>query len=86
MIDDQLRRAIEDSGLSARGLAARAGVPASAVVRFVAGDRDVQLGTAARLCEALGLRLGEAVRAARRPAKPSAAKGSAGKGSAGAKG
>lgn len=73
-IADQLRRHVNESGYTARGLATKAGVPASAVVRFINATRDLHLATAAKLCEALGLRLVEDVRPARAARKPAAKK------------
>ena len=50
---------MEESGLSERALAAEADVAPSAVMRFLNRSRDLTLATAAKLCEALGLRLVE---------------------------
>jgi ribosome-binding protein aMBF1 (putative translation factor) len=58
-IDEQLRRAIEESGMSCRAVAAAAGVPEKCVQRFVKGERDLKLETAAKLATALGLKLVE---------------------------
>lgn len=52
-----LRAAIESSELSRYALAQRSGVDAGVLCRFVAGERDLRLETASKLCEVLGLRL-----------------------------
>ena len=56
-IDAALRAAITKSGLTHYALAKVAEVSAAQIDRFVAGERDLRLGTAARLAEALGLEL-----------------------------
>ena len=52
---DQLRAAIAESGLTRAEIARRTGLSYSIVHAFVAGPRDITVGTATRLCEALGL-------------------------------
>lgn len=49
--------AFKASGLSVKRLAVESGVPYAGAHGFMAGQRDIALGTAARLCKALGLRL-----------------------------
>ena len=53
----QLRAAFVKSGLSRFALSKRSGVSYSVVHRFVAGDRDIKMETASRLCDVLGLEL-----------------------------
>lgn len=55
-IAEQLRAAIEASGTAYRA-AKDSGVDVTIVQRFLNGERDLRLATAARLCEALGLEL-----------------------------
>jgi transcriptional regulator with XRE-family HTH domain len=70
----QLRELIEARGLSAYALAKLAGVDRAVILRFLAGERDIQLATAGRLAAALGLRLVEVGRSPRRAQpKPAAA-------------
>lgn len=52
---EQLRRAISNSGESYYALAKRSGVDAVVISRFVAGERDLRLETAAKLADAMGL-------------------------------
>ena len=52
-----LRRAIKDDERSYYRLAKDSGVDHTVLIRFVAGERDVVLGTAGRICNALGLKL-----------------------------
>lgn len=54
---DQLRSAIEDSGLSHREIARRSGVNQRAIDRFMSGARTITVESADRLCQALRLRL-----------------------------
>ena len=56
-LSEQLRAAFAESGLSRFELAKRAGVPYSGLHRFIAGERDIVLDTASRLCDVLGLEL-----------------------------
>ena len=55
---EKLRQVIADSGLNRLELAKRAGVEYSAVHGFVAGRRDLMLGTFAKLCDALDVTVG----------------------------
>lgn len=55
-ISDQLKEAIEAHGTLYR-VAKDSGVSYPVVARFLSGERDVRLATAARLAEALGLQL-----------------------------
>jgi transcriptional regulator with XRE-family HTH domain len=57
-ISYQLRKAIEArADLTASSLARAAEVDASTISRFLSGDRDIKLDTAAAIAKALGLRL-----------------------------
>jgi len=56
MIAD-LRAAVESCELSDRELAAMAGVDQGQLSRFKRGERDLRFASAARLAEALGMRL-----------------------------
>lgn len=56
-LPQQLREAFEASGLSRFELARQAGVSYAIVHRFIAGQRDVKLETASKLCAVLGLEL-----------------------------
>lgn len=54
---DVLRAAIKSSGLTHYRIAKDAGIKPQIIDRFVSGERDLRLATAAKLCEALGLEL-----------------------------
>jgi len=56
-IDTTLRAAITKSGLTHYALAKAAGVTAGQLDRFMSGERDLRLGTAAAIAAALGLEL-----------------------------
>jgi plasmid maintenance system antidote protein VapI len=56
-IDAELRKQIEKSGLTVYALAGLADVTPQQVGRFVRGERDLTLATAAKLIQALGLEL-----------------------------
>jgi transcriptional regulator with XRE-family HTH domain len=68
---DQLREAIERSGLSGKELALRAEIDSGQLSRFRSGERDLMLETAGYLCNALGLALAEVSRGRGRPPKVS---------------
>jgi transcriptional regulator with XRE-family HTH domain len=53
----ELRKAVEESGLSMTELARISGVDRSQISRFVRGERLLALDAASKLCEALGLRI-----------------------------
>ncbi len=53
----ELRSAIADSGQTLYGLARDAGVGEPGLRRFVSRERSLSLGSAALLCQALGLKL-----------------------------
>lgn len=55
MITNQLRAAIQQSGLSNYRLSKLAGVAQPIIDRFVDNDRDIRLATAERLAFSLGL-------------------------------
>ena len=54
---DVILAAFKASGLSIKRLAVESGVFYASAHGFIAGQRDIALGTAARLCKVLGLRL-----------------------------
>ena len=54
---DVLRAACRESGLSLKKLSDQSGVPYASLHAFMKGQRDIALGTAARLCKVLRLRL-----------------------------
>jgi ribosome-binding protein aMBF1 (putative translation factor) len=56
-LQDALRQAIVDSGLSYYRLAKDSGVNAAVISRFAAGERDLRLKTASRIAKALRLEL-----------------------------
>jgi transcriptional regulator with XRE-family HTH domain len=56
-ISDTLREALLASGLTPYRLAKLAGTTPPVVTRFINGERDLRLATAAKLAEALGLEL-----------------------------
>lgn len=56
-IDAELRKRIEKSGVTVCALADLADVTPQQIGRFVRGERDITLVTAAKLCHALGLEL-----------------------------
>ena len=64
-IEDQLRRAIEESPITQYALAKISGIDKGILSRFIRGERTITLATAARLVEALDLEL----RPARQPNK-----------------
>ncbi len=53
----QLKKAIEESGLSLQELSKRAGVAASQLSHFMRGERTLTLPVAGKVCEALGYQL-----------------------------
>ena len=56
-LDIALRFSITSSGLTPYALAKLAGVSPGMIARFVAGNRDLRLRTAAKLAAALGMEL-----------------------------
>ncbi len=56
-IVDELRLAIEVSGLTEYRIAKDAGIPQPVVNRFVRGERSISFETAAKLCTFLRLHL-----------------------------
>jgi hypothetical protein len=56
-IQTELRIAIKESGLSHYQLAKSAGITPAILDRFMRGERDMRLGTAAKLADVLGLKL-----------------------------
>jgi len=56
-LTNQLLEAIEDSGQSVRSIALGAGIPQPSLHRFIKGERDIRLDTAAKIADYLGMRL-----------------------------
>ena len=56
-LSDQLRRAIEQSGMSRYRLAEESGVDAASLCRFVAGQTGLTLKNIDRIGQVIGLRL-----------------------------
>lgn len=56
-IDDALKAAITKSGVTHYAIGKLAGVSPAQIDRFMAGERDLRLATAAAIAEALGLEL-----------------------------
>jgi plasmid maintenance system antidote protein VapI len=54
---EQLKSAIANSGLTTYAVAKGAGVPQAVLQRFVNGERDIRLATAAKLAAYLRLRI-----------------------------
>ena len=57
MIDEDLRRAILESGLTAYAIAQRCNMGPDPIQRFINGERDMRLATAAKVAKCLGLEL-----------------------------
>ncbi len=57
MIDSQLRAAIKASGLTHYRISKDAGIAPDQVARFVAGERDLRLASAAKIAAVLNLEL-----------------------------
>jgi plasmid maintenance system antidote protein VapI len=56
-LQDQLRQAIRDSGLSLYRIAKGSGIAYQVLHRFARGERDLTLETASRLADYFGMRL-----------------------------
>jgi transcriptional regulator with XRE-family HTH domain len=56
-IEEQLKRAIQESPENQRTIALGAGVNVGMLSRFLRGERSISLGTAAKLASYLGLSL-----------------------------
>ncbi len=56
-LQDQLREAIADSGLTLYRIAKDAGIAYPVLHRFASGERDLTLETASRLADYFGMRL-----------------------------
>lgn len=54
---EKMRDAIQQSGLTHYAIGKEAGIDPSVLDRFVSGERDIQLGTAAKITNVLGLAL-----------------------------
>jgi plasmid maintenance system antidote protein VapI len=59
-LNDQLRRAIDTSGLTRYEIAKRTSLSYSQIHSFCAGSRTLTLDSASRVCEILGLALKKA--------------------------
>jgi len=57
MVSDQLRKAIEDSGLSIHAVGRGAGVTHPSILRFLSGERGLTSKSIDALCAFLGLEL-----------------------------
>ena len=55
-LQDQLRQAVEDSGLTLYRIAKESGVAYQVLHRFACGERDLTLETASRLADFFGMR------------------------------
>lgn len=53
-LSEALKRAIEESGYTNYAISKMTGVSQSVLNRFVAGDRDITLATAAKIASELG--------------------------------
>ena len=71
-IAEQLRAAIEASGLSLNELGKQADINHSQLSRFMRAERGLTLEAATRLCEVLGLQLADQGKPAEKPAVPPA--------------
>ena len=56
-LEQQIKEAIEASGLTCYEIAKRSGVPQPVLSRFVNGKRGINLSTASKLTDAFGLEL-----------------------------
>lgn len=56
-MSDQLRRAINQSGLTRAEIARKSGVPESALSRFVVSGLELRSGSIDKVCKCLGLKL-----------------------------
>jgi len=54
---ETLRTAFEKSGMNRHELSRRTGIAYSVIHRFMAGDKDLNLRTASKIADALGLEL-----------------------------
>lgn len=64
---EQIGRALKTSGMTRFELSRRSGVAYSVIHRFLAGQNDVNLRTAERLCRVLGLGLTPLRKSGKRP-------------------
>ena len=56
-LENTLRDALKNSGLSTYKLEDLTGVPQAVIYRFISGQRSITLPTASRIAEAMGLEL-----------------------------
>ena len=54
-ISQQIKSAVQDSGLSLSAIAAAAGIPLTSLMRFMSGERGLTTATLDKLGPALGL-------------------------------
>jgi transcriptional regulator with XRE-family HTH domain len=66
-VAQQLRQAVEDSGLSFHELGRRADVNAAQLSRFMTAGRDLTLAVASRLCAVLGMDLVQSRKVCKEP-------------------
>ncbi len=64
---EQIGRALQTSGMSRFELSRQSGVAYSVIHRFLAGQNDVNLRTAERLCRVLNLGLAPVRKSKKRP-------------------
>ena len=57
LIDETLRDAIRGSELTTYRIGKDAGISTGVIDRFVSGERDIRLATAAKIAKVLGLEL-----------------------------
>jgi hypothetical protein len=67
-VSDQLRAAIEESGMTSYALGKRTGIDPGILARFRAGTAEIRSGTFDLVAEDLGLRLAAPTRVRGRPA------------------
>jgi len=65
-VSQQLRDVIDSRGMTPYAVAKLADIDPGMVARFVSGERDLRFGTVDRIAHALGLRLVEVGRGAKR--------------------
>jgi hypothetical protein len=68
-VSDQLRAAIEESGMTSYALGKRTGIDPGILARFRAGTAEIRSGTLDLVADELGLRLVAPSRARGRPVK-----------------
>lgn len=56
-LSNHIRKAIEKSGYSAYRLSKETGIHHTVIIRFINGERDIQLSTASKLMDVLKLEI-----------------------------